>query len=434
MRAQTTPERRREFYTRHQNSETYQQIAEHYGMSKECVRYWCRRRRDGGSCESRYQRATKGQLSTFDPCIRESILYLRHAHNRWGRGRIRHELKKLYQGLRIPSLASIGRYLYQWVEFRRPRKAKKSTSQRPNQPSRVHQRWQIDFKLGIALRDGSLVNLSTVYDQAAGACLGAVVFPTQIVGTRVRRVTEEQLRSVLRKCFAKWGCLPEEIQTDGESVFIGQAQDAFPSRFTLWLTGLGIQHLVIRTYQPTDNAEVERGHRTVTNYGIIGNEDQPAAGLQVILDGTVYEQVFELPSQAKGCNGKPPIEAYPELLEPQHPFRPEHELALFDLRRVDTYLAMFTWDRKVSKTGQITLAGQHEYYSVGRQYAGRHVQVRFDPTDRHFVFYDTDEQEIGRRPARNLQAPDVVGLAPWPEGLIPQQLPLPLPISEGVNC
>jgi hypothetical protein len=104
------------------------------------------------------------------------------------------------------------------------------------------------------------------------------------------------------------------------------------------------------------------------------------------------------------------------------------------LKRVDAYLATFTWQRKVGQTGQINVGGQR--YSVGRAYAGHQVLVRFDPNDRHFVFYQTNnpEEEIGRRPVVGLEVSDLTGLAEWPIGLGPQQLPLPLPIPEGVNC
>jgi hypothetical protein len=111
-------------------------------------------------------------------------------------------------------------------------------------------------------------------------------------------------------------------------------------------------------------------------------------------------------------------------------------LALFDLKRVDNYLATFTWERKVGKTGQITIGGRHQRYSVGRAYAGQQVLVRFDPTDRHFVFFDPNQpkKEIGRRPARGLDVADITGLAEWPAGLGIQQLPLPFSVLEGVNC
>jgi transposase InsO family protein len=434
MRRQTEPGQREEFYALHRAGETYERIAERFGVSRECVRYWCRRQRDGGRCESRHWRPRHGQLSLFDPRVRFGTLRLRLKHPHWGPSRIRHRLRKQYPVLRIPSAVSIGRYLHQWRRFRRPPKAQQPATPRPTAATEVHQRWQIDFKMGIALQHGALINLCVVCDEFGRACLTAAAVPTYIVATKVARVTEEQVRSVLRSCFTQWNTLPDELQTDGEAVFVVRAQDAFPSRFTLWLTGLGIRHLVITPGQPTENAEVERIHRTLTDYAVVGNEAGTCADLQRTLDQAVCDHLMELPSRAKGCHGQPPGEAYPELFQARHPFRPEHELALFDLTHVDAYLATFHWVRKVGKTGQVNLGGHHQAYGIGRHYAGDYVQVTFDPTDRHFVFYDASQHEIARRRARNLEVADITGLVPWPVDLIPQQLPLPLRFIEGVNC
>ena len=66
MSKQTSPEQRRAFYERHQAGQTYQEIADTFGLSRECVRYWCRRQRDGGRCETVYKRPSPGILSDFD--------------------------------------------------------------------------------------------------------------------------------------------------------------------------------------------------------------------------------------------------------------------------------------------------------------------------------------------------------------------------------
>lgn len=101
---------------------------------------------------------------------------------------------------------------------------------------------------------------------------------------------------------------------------------------------------------------------------------------------------------------------------------------------MDAYLATLTWQRKVSQTGQICIGGSHHYYTVGRTWAASEVLVRFDPTDRHFVFYDlkAPEKVIGRRPTRHLEGEDLTGFATFPQGLLPQQLPLPF--VQWVNC
>lgn len=436
MAERTGVEQRRRFYMRHLRGETYQEIAKSEAVSKECVRYWYRRQRDGGTCKSHYTRVGIGCLQRFDPKVRYCILRLRLEHPRWGPNRILMRMKQRgsLRGLRLPGESSIGRYLHQWEQFHRRRKYE--VLREPiRRAIRVHQRWQVDFKVAIPLKDGSLVNLCTIRDPVGEACIGAFVFP---VGKRKpgKRVKFEQLRSALRLCFARWKTLPEEIQTDNEAVFVGTSWDTFPSPFTLWLQGLGIDHLLIRPGRPTDNAEVERCHRTIHDYAIVGNEGADLGGLQAILDEAVEELCFQLSSRAQGCQGLPPIQAHPDLLQPRRPFEPEHELALFDLRAVDACLARFSWQRKVGKTGQITMSGAHEYYSVGRDYARQQVLVRFDPSDRNFVFslLSDPETEIGRRPARNLTIADLTGLAVWPIGLGPQQLILPLPFFQRVNC
>ena len=430
MRTQTQPDQRREFYARHQAGETYAAIAAQADVSLECVRYWCRRQRDGGGVYRRYRSEAKGLLSEFDPLVRYVILRLKLAHPHWGRNRIRYHLgqRSSVRHLKLPGETQLGRYLHQWERFRRSRKKQPVERERPEQPTEVHQQWQIDFKTDIELKDGALISLHTVRDPVGEACLLGLLFATELAQQRPERVSLEQARTTLRRCFARWDTLPDEVQTDGEPALVSNGQDAFPSTFTLWLKGLGINHRVIRSRHPTDNAEVERCHRTLNDYAIVGQEKYPLAQLQSRLDQAIEELLHELPSRAEGCAGRPPLQAHPELRQPRHPFRPEHELALFDLNRVDAYLATFTWSRKVGQTGQICLGGHHQYYSVGRTYAGREVFIRFDPADRHFLFYDDPDQpqqEIGRRPARNLEVEDLTGLATWPTGLLPQQLPLP---------
>lgn len=435
MKRQTTPSERQRFYDHHQAGQTYQAIAQEYGVSQECVRYWCRRQRDGGGCQNRYYRAPTGLLSSFDPRVRYVILRLKLAHPRWGPKSLGYHLTKRpsLRSLKLPGETAIGRYVHQWPRFRRRRKKKAAERPRPDPPTEVHQQWQIDFKTDLKLPDGTGLSLHTVRDPVGEACLMASLFPAETVKQRVSRVSLEQVRTVLRRCFGQWQTLPDQIQTDGEPVLVTSGPDAFPSPFTLWLAGLGIHHQVIRPGKPTDNAEIERCHRTVTEYALIGNEAQTLEPLQLLLDQAVFELTYELSSRAAGCQGRAPIVAQPELLQPRHPFRPEQELAQFDLQRVDALLAKQQWSRKVGQTGQISIGGQHQYYAVGRAYAHQLVLVRFDPADRHFVFYHPDqpETEIGRQPARNLEVEDLTGLATWPEGLLPQQLPLPF--QEGVT-
>lgn len=442
MRKQTTPDVRRTFYALHQQGLSYSEIADQCDVSKECVRYWCRRQRDGDTCETVYHKPETGILSRFDWRIRLHVLRLRLRQRRLGPGMIRHRLEqdRSLRGLALPSVSQIGRYLHQWERFRRqPRRKRKD--RRPDLPTRVHQRHQLDFKLNIVLDDRTRVDLHTIRDPVAEVCVGAALHPTELVGMHTRHVTLDDVRATCRRWWSFWELLPDEVQTDGEPTLVAQSDYDLPSRFTLWLAGLGIKHLVTRSGIPTDNSEVERCHQTLNNCAILGLERHPLQRLQAMLDQTVENLAFVIPSRAEGCAGRTPLEAHPEFLEPRRTYSTERELALFDLRRVDAFLSTFTWERKVNKTGQISLGGQNERYSVGRNYAGQRVRVRFDPVDRHFVFYrstaehdgapEEDLQEIGRRPARNLEVEDLTGLIDWRAGLRLQQLSLPLSFAEG---
>jgi transposase len=120
MKRYTSENERRRFYELHEKGQTYEEIAEAFGVSKECVRMWCRRMRAGGTTQDRYYNPREGVLSQFTPGVREKILELRKAHRRWGPVSIHLHLQKetSLAGQKLPSRASIGRYLHSFAEFR----------------------------------------------------------------------------------------------------------------------------------------------------------------------------------------------------------------------------------------------------------------------------------------------------------------------------
>lgn len=426
MSEHTTSRQRELFFQRHKNGETYAEVAKQMGVSRECVRYWCRRQRDGKGIQSVYCRKPYGLLSRFSPLVRFVILRLRLEHPRWGPDRIRYmtRQRQALRGLRFPSIAQIGRYLHQWERFRR-RPVQRIQRQRPSQPEKAHQCWQMDFKMGIVLQNGRQVNLHTVRDPFGAACIGAGLHDAGKAGQRPRQITLEQTRHTLRRCFAFWNTLPERVQTDNQTGLAAARQsNDFPTIFTLWLVGLGIEHVFIRPGRPTDNAEVERCHRTVTDYAIVGNQHQPQPQLQQALDLAVHALNFELPSKAHGCHGLAPVEAHPDLLHHVRLFHPEWEFASFDLQSVYAYLASLSWERIVSKVGRIDL-GAHRY-SVGVRFARKRIIARFEPSSCEFAFYD-GQDFIRCRPALGLSMAELTGLGLPKDSPGPQQLLLPMP-------
>ncbi len=434
MARQTTPEQRTDFYRRHVCGESYAQIAASSGVSLECVRYWCRKQKHGLGVHTRYHIPRRGALSQFDPVVRQAMLALREEHPGWGPISLHLNLEKdsQLQGLPLPAPSSLGRCLHEYPQYRRQGKKVKRPAIDP--PTHTHQRWQIDFKVDIHLQDGQTVQLHDVYDPFSGAHIGSCLYPS---AAGARGVLEADVRTTLLGCFSEWGTCPEEVQTDGESALIGKPQDALPSHFSLWLAGFGIQHRVIPPGKPTCNGGVERDHRTTMDYAITGQQHLPLPKLQEQLDQARWDLNAGYPSQAQGCGGQPPLQAHPELLTPRRSYHPDLQRSLFQLEGVEARLAQLAVERKVNKTGQISLGGQHEYYFVGRSYAGQMVQVGFDPKSHCFVAYQVEQAdqrcEIKRWPARGLTVDDFLDPPLTPARPIPLQLPLLLDFS-GVNC
>jgi len=70
-----------------------------------------------------------------------------------------------------------------------------------------------------------------------------------------------EVQADLRRLFARWR-LPDAFRLDHEPLFVGSPRVEWPGTSLLWLIGLGVQLIINRAYCPTDNAIVERNHRT----------------------------------------------------------------------------------------------------------------------------------------------------------------------------
>lgn len=426
MAERTSEGQRIEFYRRNLCGETYAEIAQVGDVSLECVRYWCRKQKKGLGVKSQWHLTKRGVLSQFHPTVLERITDLRTQHPCWGPISLRLHLGDEIElrGKRLPSSASIGRFLHENPDNRR-RPKKKPPELPPVTLSCVHQRWEIDFKVKIHLKNGETVQLHTVTDPFSGAHIGAYLYSSK---PNTSRVPLQEVQTTLRACFTEWGILPKEIQTDGEPILAATSGE-LPTQFTLWLAGLGVGHRRISPGRPTQNGSVERGHRTMNDYSLQGQLHLSRTELQKYLNRCREELNTRYPSRAKGCRGHPPLIAHPELLPSQRIYRPELEELLFDISKVDALLAICQLERKVGKTGQITISGEHEYYFVGHAFARQFIQIRFDPAARDFVAYllgeDGQLQEIKRWRARHLDIHDLLWPGNPPSVSYLQQLALP---------
>ncbi len=408
-----TPEQRLAIVDRHEAGETLASIANDMGVHYETVRKWWRiSRREGRQGVGNRPRKTPGKLRKTPPEIVDLIVRLREEHPNWGVPYLRQQVladESLSEETRaqVPSLSSFYRYL-RFVEERSPRhplQQKVPGASLVQQAKAPHYLWQMDLKEKCTVRGLSQkVSVANVRDVYSSVTVGAIAFELKRAGT----LTGAQMQQALRQCFVSWG-LPDILRTDKGSCFIANfPQNGCPSMFTLWLVGLGIKHETISHGQVTQNGCVERFNRTYNNLVLRDGPFKGIAELQDVSDTVVDFLNTTYPSQAGICNGQPPLQAHPEARKPRRRYTPAQERKLFDLERVDRYLARFIWQRRADKVGKVSLAGQ-DYY-LGRDTSGLVFDVRFDREDRHLVFTTPDKARSFRRPALGLEADDILSI------------------------
>ncbi len=419
QRAPLSAAERERIYRGKLQGKTLAELAQELQCSIVCVRKWWRHARPGELPSRQSQRRgapATGVLGRCTPLVRQAALRLKQRHPGWGPARVRVELARVPElhGYHLPGRSRLAAFFKhacpECVAQRRPRP---QPSVAPPRAQAVHEVWELDVQEGIRLADGQIAAICNVREPVGAAMIASRAFAVQ-TAQHWRKLTWQEDRQVLRSAFAEWHMLPDAVQTDNELGLAGSADDPFPGRLTLWLVGLGVEHRLIRPHCPTDQAHVERNHRTLDGFACDPAGLRNLTTLQQTLDASreIYNTAF--PCRASDCAGRPPLSAHPELRQPRRPYEPTWELTLFDLSRVDRFLAGFTFQRKVNSVGRLSLGRQ--MYPVGRPWAGQTVTVRFDADQRQWTFaLDPDAGqriEIGWQPVKNLDIETLTGLAP----------------------
>jgi hypothetical protein len=256
----------------------------------------------------------------------------------------------------------------------------------PVDPTDPHAVWQIDHQDGLRLPGlSTAVVLQNVRAPAAGLIVGADLFEGP---HGAHAVPMDTVLDGLRGCFVRFG-KPCALSVDGGIHFLGRSQRSLPSRCELFCAGHGIAVVPIRRGRPTDHGAVERQHLTLDGF----LDGPPRASLdaaRAALDAHVVALNTRFRSRARVCGGRPPLTAHPTAQHSGRPYDPATEWDDFDLAAVDHVLAGWRWCRKVSDLGQISFAKTR--VGVGRAYKGRHLPLRFDPSDRHVVVYQPGDK------------------------------------------
>lgn len=430
-----TQAQKEQIYLGKQKEQTLAELAAAVGCSVACARKWWRSGRNrglDGLRTARRGRGKTGALSRFDACVQQKVLEHKRQHRRWGAKRVRVELEadENFQGLSLPKRSSLAAFFKERCpECVAGRKAHPPQTPRPASATTVHEVWQLDNQEGLQLLNGEIATVCNLRDPVGAAMLASQAFSVK-TELHWRKLDWTEVRAVLRQAFTEWRTLPGRLLTDNELGLAGGPNDPFPGQLTLWLVGLGIRHQFIRPGHPTDQPQIERNHRTLDDFTSNNTDLADLTHFQQALARERKMHNEHFPTQASDCRGRPPLIAHPELLKPRRYYQPEIELALFSLQRVYDYLATFTFERKVSVSGQVSLGGR--VYSIGvalaQQLTEKVVQVRFDAQTGEWVFSqkpaNAGEQakEITRRSVKNL---DVTTLT----GLVPQEIHLPEPVQ-----
>jgi hypothetical protein len=412
QRRALTVAQRESIYREKLDGQSISELAQKQHCSESCARRWWRIGRDHGVeglHRTRQVRAASGLLSSFDSVVAEHALVLKQQHPKRGATRILYDLgiDPALTGQTLPKRSSLAEFFHQVCpELLHSYQRQPSP---PPQARHVHELWQMDGKEHIVLQDGTIATTLEVREPVACIFLGSFAHAVR-TEKHWRKLTLRETQDDLRAVFTEFG-VPGGVQTDRENLYGRPATEAFPTLFTLWLVGLGIQHAFSRPHQPTDQPQVERGHRTLFDWMAQPDPIANLVALQTNLDTARYKHNAVFSSQAGDCQGGIPLQVHPEVLQVQRPYHPTAELSLFSLARVDQFLSRFTWQYKVSGAGQIPI---HDYqYGVGATQAGNSIDVRFDPKTREFIFSDAQtSQEVKRHPARGLDVSTITGLDP----------------------
>lgn len=355
------------------------EIAQALGCSIYTVRKWRRRYlnhgRDGLSSDM--GRPAGGPLATVNPALKSHIRQMRQAHPGWGADTILTELKQdaYWKSEPLPSRSRIAAFLKAEALTRPYQRHVELPQPAPQEARHPHQEWEMDAQGALSVTGLGSVSLINIIDVASHLKVESC--------PRLNRPTPARAdyQLTLRRAFINYG-LPQRLSLDHDSVFFDNTSPSpFPTRFHLWLIGLGIDIIFTRKGRPTDHAQIERNHQTLEAQAITGQRWLTQAALWQGLDERRAVLNHYLP--LRSLKGQAPLEAFPQAAYSGRPYRPEWELDLLSLDRVYHYLAQGRWFRRIRSNGHFDLGG-HIYY-VGNQWAKRAAEITFDPDQVAFI-------------------------------------------------
>ena len=425
MARHTTLEERIQIIESSQAGMTTMQIAQQSGWRPSTIRKWrCRARKHGRKgLASKMGRPKRGALSSFPARVRERLRGWRHSNPGWGPKTLMAELGRDpdFAGQRLPSLASIGRFLKEeelTKRYERHSHLPDSTGQKASAP---HETWEMDARGYGKVPEVGIISLINLNDRFTH--LRLLSYPLQVGTQRVERYGDtEDYQTVLRLAFTDWG-LPQHIQVDRDSVFYdNNSKSPYPTRMHLWLLALGVSLTFGRPSTPTDQGQTERSHQIWDAQALAGQQYESWTQLYLTLRERRQFLNEHLPCSA--LNDLPPLEVFPQARHFGRLYRPEWEAQLLDLQRIYAYLAKGRWFRLISQPGTFVLGG--EIYYVDYHLAKSQIEITFEAVDQHLVCWRADGELIKRLPLKGISIENLMGSFLSQMNLPMFQLHLPL--------
>lgn len=299
-----------------------------------------------------------GMCQKIAPDILARIKALKGEREEWGAKSIWYELvhREGYNPSQLPGISTIKRYLSAEGLVKSYERARPlSDNKAPSTVSACHERWQID-DMGAEEHLGiGHVIMMNIKDVKSNVYVGS---EGKAVKHGKDHVNTKDYKDLLRKAFVLRG-LPKEIQADHGNLFYeNHSKSPFPTNLHLWLLGLGIELKWSRVYRPTDQAKVERCHRTLnsqmkktTPYNDIKEFNKSLQDRLLMWNQYIPCDTFK----------QPPLVAFPEAVHSGRGYEINKEKELFSIEAIANYLQKQVWYRKVASNRTISLGG-HVYY------------------------------------------------------------------------
>jgi hypothetical protein len=369
----TTFQERVEIFERATDGQSDSEIAATLHCSVWTVRKWRRigQRQGRAGFAPPLGRPPTGPLGSVAPALRDAILEMRRSHPGWGADTILAELRinPLWADHPLPSRARIAA-LFKHAKLTR-RYNRHTELPEPVTPAvgMPHDEWELDAQGPVMVENLGKVCLVNIIDTTSR--LKVESYPC--IGTTNPPLETYQL--VLRRAFLTTG-LPRRLSFDRGTVFFDNTTTSpFPTRLHLWLLGLGVDVGFTRVRRPTDHAQIERLHQTMTLQALLGQSWPDPIALWAGLDARRTMLNAHIPCRTLG--GQSPLQAYPQAGHTGRFYRPEWETELLDLNHVYRYLSTCRFFRRVAQNGSVALGGI--YYYINPKYRGRAIEVTFDP-------------------------------------------------------